>query len=537
MISLCLSFLVCIYAPLELYLTNVSEFWMKLTDLVPPVAIMFVCMASAFSVAYIIARLINKKFYDFCLVGGTAVMLGLYICGNFLVKNLPPMNGTITKWNEYPAEIVKSALAFAVPFVILLLVMIIFKSKIIRKVTFTGSLCFLLLFAITLSTLFITSDTDKPETLTSTEMNLLQMSEDRNLVVLVLDTLDGETFKKAIEDDGEIKELLDGFTCYDDTLAAYPFTERALPMLFSGKWYENDVNFQEYRTKAISNSVFIKELEKNDYTIGLYEHFEIGILDSEFKGRFENFSQSSVNYKTKYIYQLILKMGGVKYAPWLLKSVCANLDDFSNYCRTVNSEYKKFPWSDSIFYERVNNEKIDTSSDKKCARIIHLEGGHIPYVYDEEFNKIEDGNYQKKVDGCVNLVKQYIKRLKESGVYDNTAIVVIGDHGCSGGNEEDEYSIRKRMHAGFMVKGIDEHHDFKYSSAPIQYDEIAGGITKLINGVKGDDIFDIEENAQRTRRMMIYLYNDENHLKEYTTDDKASNPDAMKPTGKEYNIG
>ena len=52
-----------------------------------------------------------------------------------------------------------------------------------------------------------------------------------------------------------------------------------------------------------------------------------------------------------------------------------------------------------------------------------------------------------------------------------------------------------------------------------------------------DELFDVKENEQRTRRMLIYLYNDENHLKEYTTDDKAGNADAMKPTGKEYNIG
>ena len=533
-LALCISFLFGIYAPLELYLTNISEFWLKLTDLVPAAAVIFGVCFIGLSVAYIIARLINKKFYGVCLAVGSAFLLSTYIQGNFLIKNLPSMSGEIIKWNTYTSEIIKSALAFVIPFAILLFVLIKFKTKIMSKVAFIGGICFTLLFAVTLTSLCMTTDLSKPETLASTEKNEFQMSEDRNLLVLILDTIDSNNFIKAIESDPEVVDSLNGFTYYKNTLAAYPYTSRAIPMLFSGKWFENETSYQEYATSAISGSPFVKALEKDNYNICFYETGEFGLTAEAFKGRFDNCYTSSVNYKTKYIYGLTIKMAGLKFAPWILKQYCGNIDEYENLARNVNSEYKQFNWSDLEFYNKVKDSNPVTTTSEKCARIIHLEGGHIPCNRDKYFNLTESGNFQGKLEACTTMLRQYFARLKESGVYDNTAIVIVADHGFAGNDLSDEYNLKKRMNPALLVKGVGEKHKLQYNDAPIAYDEIADGIAKLVDKTTGDKIFDTAEGETKTRRMILFAYNDENHMAEYTTDGRADDPDSMIATGNKY---
>ena len=237
MLSACLSFLIGVYAPLELYLTNISEFWPRLTDFLPANAVIFGLIFVCGSAAFLIARLINEKFYSVCLAAVSAFMLAVYIQGNFLIKNLPSMSGDLIDWNSYTAEIIKSVTAFVVPFIILIVLLIKFRSKIFSKAVFIGSLCFTLLFAITLSSLVITKDLSKPETLSPTTDNEFLMSENQNFIVLMLDSFDSKCFTDILEKDSELQKELEGFTYYTNTLAAYPFTSHAVPMFYSGRWY------------------------------------------------------------------------------------------------------------------------------------------------------------------------------------------------------------------------------------------------------------------------------------------------------------
>lgn len=71
-------------------------------------------------------------------------------------------------------------------------------------------------------------------------------------------------------------------------------------------------------------------------------------------------------------------------------------------------------------------------------------------------NEIENGTYEQSIEASMTIVATYLQKLKDSGVYDNTAIMILSDHGY---NIEDDDSSEKRQHPILFVKGVDEHYD------------------------------------------------------------------------------
>lgn len=89
----------------------------------------------------------------------------------------------------------------------------------------------------------------------------LEMSTDQNLVLLVLDTVDGDIMSQVIEQHPEYKETLSDFTYYNNTMSAYPFTVYSVPYLFSGEWYEDQEEFIEYAKRVYREAPFFDYLE------------------------------------------------------------------------------------------------------------------------------------------------------------------------------------------------------------------------------------------------------------------------------------
>lgn len=536
LVSLCFSFILLCYAPFELYLTNTEDFWIRLENLVIPILVFFAAGFIGLSAAFVIARLINQKFYNVCLAVGTALTLSTYIQGNFLVKNLPPTDGTTVDWNAYPIERLKSIIVYVVPLIVFIFILIKFRGAVLRKIASIGSACLSLLLVVTLVSLAVTTDVSKPEAQLSTDKNVFLMSEDQNLVVFLLDAIDNTAIKKELENDPELKVALDGFTYYDNTASGYPYTSRSIPQMFSGKWYENDSLFADYQRGLITDSPVFDELEKQNYSVGFYNKINFGFEDQSEYERFDNFSPVDISYTSYEVYKYIFKMSGMKFLPWDLKAKSWNVYTYANHVCNPTSGDKIYSSDNRTFYSALKESNPITLSDEKCARLIYLDGAHVPFEYDKDFNEIDNPTYEDKIGACGTMIKAYLSRMKESGVYDNTAIVILGDHGYQGSDPALESLTEKRFNPALIVKGIDEKHEMQYSSAPISYADLADGFVKLVRGNAGDNIFEYKDGDMRERRILKLLYLDEEHMEEYiipagvTADDYNS----FVKTGKVY---
>lgn len=130
-----LSFLVALYAPLELYFTNRDDFWFDFTSLLPCCLAMFAgCWAAGAILLLFLRRW--PRLYGILLTLGLAVLLSLYIQGNFLVSGLPIMNGDAVEWSHFGGQRIASLIAWVLPAAALLLLG--FKKGFALVETLTG---------------------------------------------------------------------------------------------------------------------------------------------------------------------------------------------------------------------------------------------------------------------------------------------------------------------------------------------------------------------------------------------------------------
>lgn len=537
-LSFALSFMLCVFAPYELFLTNQGEFWFGADTMILPVILCFVLMLFVLSLFCAVLSCVSRVAYKILLAVYFAVFVLMYVQGNFLVSGLPALDGTQHDWSAPSAERVKSVVAVALCAALSAALLILLKNGLFSKVVMYvgGGVSLMLVF--TLVTLVLTTPmVDKSQKLKVYSNGEFEYSSEENFIVFVLDALDAEAFEEAMKRNPEYSDTFDDFTYYNDTLAAYPFTMHSVPMILTGAWHENDRTFDEYLQNGLDSSPLIKKLEAEDYRIGIYEPGVLSI-DSKNEGRFENLIADEDTYSSVWSFAGVLaKMTGLKYAPWDLKQFCYDVSEYSESIKIGKNEDGEghFGWSNKDFYDSLEEEGKVKKTDSKTFRYIHLEGAHVPFKYDKDMNVTDGGTYEDNVDACLTICDRYIKQLKAEGVYDNSVIVILADHGFAA--EDKQHLLEDRMNPAMLIKGRGERREsMKISSAPVSYDELAGAFVLLCEGKGADEIFAYKDGDVRERRFIKYYYTCEDDMQEFRVTGTARDLDGMFPTGVYYKL-
>ena len=222
-----------------------------------------------------------------------------------------------------------------------------------------------------------------------------------------------------------------------------------------------------------------------------------------------------INEQTKYIL--------FKYLPFPLKKF--SHIELMNFSRANNDMY--YYSENAKNYDRIIENKVTKIGDKNF-QFLHIDGAHLPFDLDENFNKIEDGTYEQKVSAMLKIIDLYLKRLKENEAYDNSVIIIMADHGYAG------LSVVGRQNPILFIKGVDEHHDMINSDIPVSQVDLIDAYMDLIDGKKSIDLFK-NVDYHRERRFLLYEYSKENHMVEYLQKGKAWDEDTLIQTGVEFN--
>lgn len=162
LVSLAASFMIMVFAPIEIYYSNQDQFWFEIKQLIPVVICLFVIFLFVSLVVLGVLFLINKKAYNVGIILYFIAFLSTYIQGNFLVKNLPGLDGTQPVWKDYISEDIKTIIAWVVVSAIVIAFAVKFKSQKLRSAISIVSVCMFLMIAVTLVTVVLTTKvTDK----------------------------------------------------------------------------------------------------------------------------------------------------------------------------------------------------------------------------------------------------------------------------------------------------------------------------------------------------------------------------------------
>ena len=504
-ISFFASFMICIFAPIDLYMTNGREFWFDLKTMLPVLVAMFAIAFCLNAAGYCLVRIISEKLYYAAEVLEFGLLVILYIQGNYFAGHLPSIDGSAINWSDYKSDTLHSWIIITAVFALLLIGHFFLKQFRQERVMYYLSLGICLMLAVTIVVECIGSREFivKNLSVSVTDDGLFEMSDDKNVIVLLLDWSDSQDYEDIIFSRDEYQTVFDDFIFYRNAMGMYPFTVFSIPFILTGNRYEGQDDFTSYYRTSVAEAPAFKALEEDGYQLSLYEtNF---IYDDASIERFANLKGipqaiSSCPLFAKYIVKLV----GFRYVPFFLKKYSIlRLDDFDLLKTNVGS-YDTFLWDDIGFYNNVNSRTIE-KTDQKCFKFIHLEGAHPSFhlkgnmenMTEDEYPSRKDA-YRAEVEAMVVMVNAYLKKLKEYGVYDNSAIIVMGDHGYNWNGDDGNNGANPI----FFVKGVGEKHPFQVSDAPISYYDLQDAYIRLKDGKTGEDVFDYKEGDDRERTFL-----------------------------------
>ena len=538
-LSFVFSFMVFIYEPIIMYLNNLTDFWFDiyvlLNNSLIGSAVLFLVISVVFIVIYTISKYLlkskNNRVFNFFLTLGYGVFFITYIQGNYLSGSLPTLDGNIINWNDYTTQSIISIFLLIIIATILILVTIKFKySKTIKYSNYVTLAVFAMLSISLIGSCITVQNGFKRKTYTTTPTTkyINEYSTNNNLIVFLLDSIDSSSMESIIKKNPDYLKVFDDFTYYPDTVGGYPFTRDTIPLVLSGNWSENKMNFFDFYNEAMDNSKLLDYLREKEYNINIYNN-EIS-YNTEKARDIKNLSFDNKSDCLSFIKQE-LKYVLFKYLPYYLKhySRIENMD--FNKTRIMNDD-ELFIWDDVNFLN-VYLEKSIEKRNSKQFKFIHLEGAHYPYDCDSNFEKKENGTINDKIEASIKLINRYLTYLKDNNVYNNSAIIILADHGFW--NLTDDNNLLKRQNPILYIKGFNEHHERIVSKEKVSFDNLQDIYRELLNGAKTETLFN-NIDTSNPRRFLLYRVGGYDHMEEFLQYGKAGDLSTLKKTGNTYDL-
>ncbi len=495
-----IGFLLFIFAPFELFFSNIDDLWFTVYHFAPYLLIGFMIYA-VLTVCweFLIAKHFAKVWDAiacvlFCLV------FACYIQGNFFLVNYGQLDGQPIDWSKYKTAGMFSIGMFITAILVAIILIVKVNAEKRKKIINVISICLILVQLFTLTTLIITKDGfQKKENYVDTTKNEWNYGTKSNFNILVLDAFDSRVFYDLLQSEygDEMRSLFQNFTYYRNTTNVFNHTDFSVPQIITGQNYLNDEFYGDYINHAYEKSPLLQELQKENYELNIYTTTRLP--QNEFAAGVANWKKVKLSVSShKRLLEYIYKLVGFRYLPQPLKQSCWFYSDEMDDLKCISYEDKDgniveddkvFDWSNKIFYDEVNQLKC--SDVENSFHFYHIKGLHVVRNLDENFNDAKDVSLEETARGMFNLLNRYFDALKEQGIYDDSVIIIMADHAA---NEYEE--IRFLQCPLLLVKGTNEKHEFIQSELPISYEDLQTGYNNLLKNTNIDNIFEVEDEPR-----------------------------------------
>lgn len=518
-----LSFTFCVFGPIEIYISNITELWFPISAVFWPSLLIggIGCLVLSF-VGILLPKKIRKGYACFLIGLG----LALYIQGNFIQTDYGVLDGRTIQWDAYQSVAIWDTAIWIIFLLAPFVAQRVLKNN-FKKIS-SAVLCGILLVQIiTLGTLALTTDLSKSTSNGNaylSQKNLYTISTKKNVIFFVLDTFDQEYLEEILNVNPDILNKFDGFTYYTNATCAYPTTKGSLPFMLTGQYYKNEQPYDDYIEEAYQNTDIYERLYKANYEINLYtmEGFVPDDVEVTYLGNGDA-SKVKVNSYVG-LEKAMLQFTAFRYFPHIAKQfVWFYSGKFDQYRTSVDGD-KPYSTDNIAFYSGLRDDKLQTISGKNVYSVIHLLGTHKPFVLKEDVTTAEDGEATAVSQGiaCLNIISEYITQLKELGVYDNTMLIITADHGSA--EAPGGWPI-------FLVKNFDGSGAVTVSDAPISHENLLPTIMEecgLDADYKcGKSIREVLESGIKKRKYFYYDW-DGNWNNSYLPDIEECTVDAQK---------
>lgn len=417
---------------IEIFVANTMFFDYTISQVMLPVGISALVV---FIVLFGLSLIMKGRLLDWYLSLLVGLSLGAYIQSIFMNSSVGILDGTEVLWKDLAVEAV---IGLAVWGIILFLLFALqqFSKKIW---TYTTAFLCVLLSVMQLASsvgVFFISEIDEKSTISATRVGEFDLSDKHNVIVLAIDSFDVTFAEEVMENNPEYFNEFDGFTWYKNTTPHYSRTFPSVAYLFTGENSFYNAEYDEAMATAWENNNFLKDMKDAGYAIRIYAHQKYVNPDGEYLMEYlDNYKVIEPEIDYLKLEKEMLTLSLYRTAPVALKPF------FETDTTQANSAYsltnnERISLTDYAFYDRLKTEKLNTNNEtgeKGTFSYYLFRGCHAPYLFDENCEKTDEKVTVKEATrGALTNVNEYLRQLKELGIYDSSTIIVTSDHGRSG---------------------------------------------------------------------------------------------------------
>ncbi len=408
-----------------------------------------------------------------------------------------------------------------------------------NKLLRSFSLALVAIQAIALISLLLTTEvlTEEKNGYLSQE-GMLELSKERNVIVFVLDSFDGRIMDRILDEEPDFLEPLEGFTYFPNAISVHSRTYPSITYLLTGNICYFDLRPISYINESFSKSNFIPELSRNHVDMGLYTFdYYVG---ARANGLIRNYVAEKQPLKFAQTVEFLLDMVLYRDMPYLLKGRYSYEATYIN-SNVVDEEaleamdsigaapFRNF--DDEWFYTTFQREGLSANTENPVFRFYHLGSCHLDLSQQETLGK-----------RSLEIVYGFLDQMRELGIYENSTVIILSDHGSSGGGGLD--MPHKTAVPLTIAKTMGTSSDMiQVSEAPVSHTDF---IPSVLDGFSldyenyGRPLFDIVEGEQRERYYYYSALNSDEEgeieLREYLLDGDARDENNYHFTENKWNI-
>ncbi|MDR0837271.1 MAG: LTA synthase family protein [Propionibacteriaceae bacterium] len=342
---------------------------------------------------------------------------------------------------------------------------------------------------------------------------LTEVSNRKNIIVFLLDTLDQNDILDVLRDDPHFFDPLEGFTSFDQAMTRTTETFPSVPYMFTGSDYMWDHPRSEWYDKAWSESEFLPQLKALGYRVNVHTDRDFFYWDDDnIAGLVDNFGQSGLHVNRLEMLAGMSRLAAFSRAPLALQAgLWLDPDTFSELLRAESGAPQPYVFNDAYLNEYLHEHPVTvretetgSADDTPQFSFIHLNGAHQPYTLTADGTRSSHTTSQlDQVKGSFAIVFYYIEQLKTMGLYDSSEIIILGDHGLHLG--WDKRVLWMPILPALLVKPADaERAPLAHSLAPTTTGDLAASVVEAAGGDPepfGTPFFSVPLDQPRTRRL------------------------------------
>jgi len=542
-----LTFLV--FGPSTVYLTNANEFSYRYWDLFLAGVLLAAAISLSLAVLLLGLKTLSATVYEKGLALIFAIGVLMWFQGNVLLWDYGPLDGRDIAWSTMTRRgYIDGAIWLGVLTAAAVLSRIIVRNA--RK-----ACLFLLIIQFGYGAVLYSRH---PRTAHFKRFSIaaadeFHFSKHRNVIILLLDSFQTDIFDEIIRESPELAKSFEGFTFFRNTVGGYPFTELSVVLMLTGRYYDNSLPFGRWMEEAYLGNSIPRVLRSNGWRVDLFPKISYSIYHSDkIASNFvpgipftERLLDIAYSFDLSLFRSLphFLKRHVYNHEDWFVKPLLAEfwkLGPKRNDARPriVIPEARKKQRNRDLFSARSFQRSQDVrfidamysesqlSNDPGAFKCYHLHGPHIPLVLDENLRyvrmEVNRPNYRKAATASLKLTSLFLERLRRLGIYDESLIFIVGDHGA--GAQGQKFILQPGMPVDqkgkvvtqpyminalplMLVKPLGAGGDLKTLDSPISVSDIPATVFSALGlsvDAPGESMFSIEPSARRERRYLTY---------------------------------